>query len=164
MVGNLIFRRIAWEFSPCLLDKVDPRGAYLSDVHILIESLTKGLFDLNGIRFPEYEYVDPDLPAGKYLHQIVDRTLAFYKAEMENDPSPAVINGLRLIADSLDDLLVRKVYVVLQERISEIARENLGDMILGKSRFPNECVDEVFERGVKALDHGIDNIAASMRD
>lgn len=153
--GNEVFKAISNHF--CAGHQPDVKWVYGPDVPVFLDSLLDRLFARYGVRYTiEAPTTGCPLTATEYLNYAIFRTATFYAEEMENAPNPVLMAGLRDIANTVDPKVVCEAYASLQERVSELARENLNDMINGRGGFPHRLVDEIVDNGVAIIERAID--------
>jgi len=153
--GNKVFKDIAHHF--CAGHQPDVKWVYGPDVPLFLDSLLDRLFARYGVRYTiEAPATRCLLTATEYLNYAIFRTVNFYAEEMENAPNAVLMAGLRDIANTVDPKVVSEAYASLQERVSELARENLNDMINWRGGFPHRLVDEIVDNGVAIIERAID--------
>jgi hypothetical protein len=153
--GNKVFKAISNHF--CAGHQPDVKWVYGPDVPVFLDSLLDRLFARYGVRYTiEAPATSCLLTATEYLNYAIFRTVNFYAEEMENAPNAVLMAGLRDIANTVDPKVVSEAYASLQERVSELARENLNDMLNGRGGFPHRLVDEIVDNGVAIIERAID--------
>jgi hypothetical protein len=152
--ANKIFKDIAHRF--CAGHQPDVKWVYGEDIPAIVDGLFERVFDRYGVWYVAHEGVSRDTTVGGYLNDVVDRTEAYYAEEMESVPNPVLMAGLRDIVSTVDAQTVLEAYAALQEKVSELARENLNDMINGRACFPHSLIGEMLDDGAQIIERAID--------